>query len=93
MHTTMLIRANHFNSIPTVPSYTHHNAGIQWCKRNESTLISKLWGKQLSNKKKKVSQIRCTLVYRSMQTVPIKVSNALQYIYHKIDSQIIFLNF
>jgi len=28
-----------------------------------------------------------------MQTVPIKVSNALQRIYHEIDSQTIFLNF
>jgi len=28
-----------------------------------------------------------------MQTVPIKVSNALQSIYHEIDSQLIFLNF
>jgi len=28
-----------------------------------------------------------------MQTVPIKVSNALQRIYHEIDSQLTFLNF
>jgi len=28
-----------------------------------------------------------------MQTVTIKVSNALQYIYHEINSQLIFLNF
>jgi len=28
-----------------------------------------------------------------MQTVPIKVSDALQRIYHDIDSQIIFLSF
>jgi len=28
-----------------------------------------------------------------MQTVPIKVSNALQRIYYEIDNQLIFLNF
>jgi len=28
-----------------------------------------------------------------MQTVPIKVSNALQRNYHEIDSQLLFLNF
>jgi len=28
-----------------------------------------------------------------MKTVPIKVSNALQRIYHEINSQLIFLNF
>jgi len=29
----------------------------------------------------------CTLAHRGMQTVPIKVSNALQRIYHEIDNQ------
>jgi len=33
------------------------------------------------------------LALMGMQTVPIKVSNALQRIYHEIDGQLIFLNF
>jgi len=33
------------------------------------------------------------LAHRSMQTAPIKVSHALQRIYHEIANQIIFLNF
>jgi len=35
----------------------------------------------------------CTMAHRNMQTVPIKVSNVLQHIYHEIDSPIIFLNY
>ena len=35
----------------------------------------------------------CKLAHRDMQTVPTKVSNALQRIYYEIDSQLIFLNF
>jgi len=34
-----------------------------------------------------------TLAHRGMQTVPIKVSIILQRMYHKIDSQLFFLNF
>jgi len=49
------IGEKHFkNSTPTVASSTHYNTGIQWWKRNEGILTSKLWGEQLTQKKKKV---------------------------------------
>jgi len=35
----------------------------------------------------------CTLAHIGMQIVPIKVSRALQRVYHEIDSHPIFLNF
>jgi len=33
------------------------------------------------------------LAHAGMQTIPIKVSNALQCNYHDINSQLVFLNF
>jgi len=44
----------HFYSAPSVASFTHRNTGIQYWERNEGILTSKLWGKQLTEKKKKV---------------------------------------
>jgi len=54
--------------------------------------LLRVWGKQLTEKKSKTSQMGVLIGARGMQTVPTKVSNALQCIYHEINSQLIFLN-
>jgi len=49
-----LILVKHFYSAPRVASFTLRNIGIQQWERNEGIQTSKLWGKQLTEKKKKV---------------------------------------
>ena len=51
---TTLILAKRFYSAPSIASFTHHNTGIQQWERNEGILTSKICGKQLTEKNKKV---------------------------------------